>query len=260
MKYLNVFIFAFIFSIFTLSLVSSAPPGSTIISTTGGLNLESPSIPYISIQENQRFHVHVINDTTIKTNLTTICFLHFYNSSGFDTDASSRMEFESYNGIDFALTVGKGNYSTKGYYSVVIQCNSSNQVGFIQFPLVATNSGKAEAGDATTVFIWILFILTIVLLFYTFFMTIFKLVTADETVYDVLLAWGSYILLIVTNYVGAEYLLRTYVETITGQLLTLTVWTNGVLPLLAFIITFFIKSTQKKKVLSPVEIGGFRYA
>jgi len=258
MKYIKLVLLASIMAIFMLGLVTSAPPFVTT-SSTGGLQIESPTYSYLSKDLDHRFHAHVINSTGMKTNKTTMCFLHFYDTMGYDTNIGSTvMEFESYNGIDFALTIGKSNYSTKGYYAYVIQCNSTNEIGFLQSPITVTNSGKAEAGDIFTGVIWLLFIFSTLLLFYTFFMTLFKLVTADETVYDVLLAWSSYILVIIVNYLGAEYLIRTYIEDLTGSFLTLTVWTNGVLPLLAFIITFFIKSTQKKKPLSPQETGGFR--
>jgi hypothetical protein len=124
--------------------------------------------------------------------------------------------------------------------------------------MALTPDGSTPAGDNVTIFVWALFIVGTIGLFYTFFMLIAKIVTAGETIYDVLLSWGFYILMIMINHLSAHYIEDVFTYNLSNTFLTLTVWTNGVLPLIAFIITFFIKSTQKKKVPSPQELGGFR--
>jgi len=108
------------------------------------------------------------------------------------------------------------------------------------------------------IFITSLFILSLLGLFYTFFLGLGKLATADTTFYDVLLSWSFYILVIIVNHLTAHYVEDVFMYNLTNQFLTLTVWTNGVLPLISLVISFFVRGTQKRNVLSVKEIGGFR--
>jgi hypothetical protein len=162
-------------------------------------------------------------------------------------------------GKDYSKTISAGNFSKKGLYSFIIQCNTTKQVGYANGVFYVTETGYWLAEDNLSIFIYALFILASLLLFYTFFLIIFKLVTSTTTVYDVLLSWSSYILIIIVNYLGGEFILRPFVETITDQFITYMAWTNVILPLIAFIITFFIRSTQKRRPLNAVEAGGFKY-
>lgn len=116
--------------------------------------------------------------------------------------------------------------------------------------LTPDGSTAIVPGDFTESFIIFLFIVATLALFYTLFLTLAKLVTADETVYDILLAWGSFILLLIVNHLTAHFIDDVYFFNLTETFISITPWTNVVLPLLAFIITFFVKSTQKKKTLS----------
>ncbi len=124
--------------------------------------------------------------------------------------------------------------------------------------MALTPDGSVAAGDNMNIFITTLFIITTLGLFYTLFLTIGNLVTAEETIYAVLLSWGSYILLIIVNHLTAHYVEDVYMYNLSENFINLTPWTNVVLPLVAFIITFFIKNTQKKKLMSVQELGGFR--
>ncbi len=125
-------------------------------------------------------------------------------------------------------------------------------------PLVSatTPDGSTPAGDNMNIFITALFILTTLLLFYVLILTLAKIATADETLFDVLLAWSSYILLIIVNHLTAHYVEDVFMYDLTEIFLTYTAWTNVVLPLLAFIITLFVKGMQKGSPLSVVEING----
>lgn len=120
----------------------SAAPAQPFTSTQTGLNIESPNLYYAQIGVDHRFHVHVINETRILTNTSTTCFLHFYNQSGWDAETVPQvMEFEAYNGIDFARTVGAGNFTTEGIYAFVITCNTSQQAGFFAGNIEVTKTG-----------------------------------------------------------------------------------------------------------------------
>jgi len=124
--------------------------------------------------------------------------------------------------------------------------------------LTPDGSTAITPGDFTASLIILLFIVTTMALFYTLFLTIAKLVTAEETIYDVLLAWGSFILLIIVNHLTAHYLEDVFIYNLTENFLSYISWPIVILPLIAFILSMVIKSFKKKNVLNVREVGGFR--
>lgn len=160
----NLAILSCIFLLIILPFVSSAPPFATSTFSSTSLQIESPNIQVLKAGMEKRFHAHVINGTATKTNRTTTCALHVYNQTGWDLSIGSQwMEFESYNGIDFAHTVNGGNFTNSGIYAYVIQCNSSNEVGFYRGQFIVTPNGEV-ADTSTAVFdVGLLFILALIL-------------------------------------------------------------------------------------------------
>lgn len=138
--------------IFILSFVTVVSAASPFVSTQGvTLNIESPPFSYVSLHSEHRFHAHVINSTNTKTNRSTSCYLHVYNQTGYDiNNGSTNMEFETYNGIDFAKTISGGNFSSLGEYAFVIQCNSTNEIGFFvnSFEVTKSGIGKITIGES----------------------------------------------------------------------------------------------------------------
>lgn len=247
-----------------MPLASSASPFVT--TTTSGCQIAPVVRDYLKASQDFDFNFHVFNTSNGAplSNSTLSCYFHLYNQTGdhFYTTILHNDPYTEHNVInEWVGRIGGGNFSTIGSYAYLVQCNGTIIYGGCADKglFIITKSGNAPAGDSLTIFIYILFILSSLILFYTFFLTIAKLVTADQTIYDVLIAWSGYILVIIVNYIAGQYLLTDYVELLTAKFLTYTVYTNGVLPLIAFILSFFIKSTQKKRVLTPQEVGGFRY-
>lgn len=152
--------------IFITPFISAAPPvNPTTQVSDNTLELETPPLAFIKQGQDHRFHVHVINDTSTKTNKTTSCFIHVYNSTGFDIDTGSQfMEFESYNGIDFAKTINGNNFTNIGDYAFVIQCNSSIEVGFVSGQLQVTPNGSSPSLDNFLFEPFLLLIITIIFL------------------------------------------------------------------------------------------------
>ncbi len=122
--------------------------------------------------------------------------------------------------------------------------------------LTPDGSTPAPPGDFTLALIIVLFIFATLGLFYTFFLGLAKLAVGETTVYDVLVSWAFYILTIIVNHLTAHYVEDVFMYDLTNTFLSLTVWTNGVLPVIAFVISIFIRSTKKKKLLSVGEIAG----
>jgi hypothetical protein len=245
-----------------LPVVLAAPP--FVSSNIGGCQITPVAREVLKINTSFDFNFHVFNYSNgiPLSNTTLDCEFHFYNQTG-DHSYTAKLKNDPFseNKVinEWAARMEGGNISTIGTYAYLVQCNGTNTGCADKGYLIVTQSGLNPAGDILVMFIYILFILAALGIFYTFFLTLLKLVTYDETAYDVLLAWAFYILMIIVSYLSGQYLLRSYVYDLSNSILTLTVWTNGVLPLIAFIITFFVKNTQKKKLLSPQEITGFRY-
>jgi hypothetical protein len=123
-----------------------------------------------------------------------------------------------------------------------------------------TNNGLNPAGDPLTIFIYLIFIFSFILSFYSFFINLVRIAIASQTIYNVLTSIGSFILIIFSHYLAKEYLLSRFIEDITGTLIQVTAWTNVVLPLIAFVITIFVKGTQKKRPMSIQEMSGREFS
>ena len=245
----------------SLNFISSVPPITSVsLSNNGGLVL-SPNIwDNVVLNNNLTFHVHVFNSSNglAYSGANVKCFLHIYDEdySGehiYTNDTGAIIE-----GYDYEFSVIP--ITRKGEYSYKVWCNESTSLvgGFYEKSFYVTASGQAPAGDTFTLFIYVLFIISSIGLFTTFILTIVKLVTFKETIFGVLTTWGFVILNIIVNYLGKEYLLRTFIEDMSGFFITVTIWSNGVLPLIGLIVTMFIVGTKKKRPLNVEEITGGR--
>jgi hypothetical protein len=152
----------------------------------------------------------------------------------------------------FCSTNVTGSYIVNGYGDI------DGVVDIFSYTFEVTPLGTSQAGDAFTIFIWILFIITVIGLMITLFLSIAKLATGSETIYGVLLSWGFYVLLIVVSYLGKNFLTYSFINEITNVLLTACLWANAILPVVGMIITIFYKSFKKKNVMSINEILGKR--
>lgn len=133
------------------------------------MQIEFPKYDVVKINTEQRFHAHVINQTGTKTNLTTSCIFHLYNITGYDINNNyTQMEFEGYNGIDFAITIKGDNFSRLGLYNYVIQCNSSNQIAFATSPLEVTTTGEIPTTAQSIMYSGSLFITIFIFLLCVF--------------------------------------------------------------------------------------------
>lgn len=154
------------------------------------------------------------------------------------------------NGVSMDNKQGYANYTINsldvGNYNYYSECKT----GIIKI----TGNGQA-ASNNLEIFIWMLFIFTVLGNLVFLIMILVKLATSTETIFGVLNAWGFYVLLIITSYLSG-FLTYGYITSITNLLLTILVWSNGVLPLISLIITMFIKGTKKKRPMGIQELTG----
>lgn len=189
----------FMFILSSISLVSSAPPfATTPLTSTTSLQIESPNLPISKIGEDKRFHAHVINYTSSKTNTTTSCALHVYNSTGWDVSTTTQwMEFETYNGIDFAMTVNGTNFNKAGIYAYVIQCNSTNEIGFYRGQFQVTPNGEV-ADEGTAIF----YVGLLAVLLFFLALTIFSFAEFDNLLNRVGMIGIGYLLIMAITFIG----------------------------------------------------------
>lgn len=242
-------------SIFILSFVAAEPPFQTVI-RSNDLTV-STNIP-IAIPQNQSryFNIHILNDTEQILSGAT-CSLHLYKESGDGSHSYSNIS-STFTGGDITFLTNYSVHADKGAYSYKAICNTTEAAGLYEGGYYVTKNGFSPAEDNFKLFIYILFVLATILLFWTFLVTLAKLATTSMTFFDVIIAWLGIILTMISVYLGENYLISTFVENLGNTFITITIWSNGVLPLIALVVTMFVKGTQKKKPLAIKDLAGKR--
>lgn len=161
--YCKICIAIYIF-IMLFSFTSAANP---FVQTGNAQTLYIAYSPFGELKQNTPFdfEIHVSNNTAMKTNQTTSCFAHLYQSDG----AHMGSGFLSYNTIffDWNISFSAGNTTQLGPEAFYIQCNSSDEIGFASGTVSITGTGiertvPAAIGNFTVVLILtLLFLLTL---------------------------------------------------------------------------------------------------
>jgi len=270
----KLFYFLIIALVLLASSVIAAPPDVSI----GDFGLEMSFPPFESglYEQDLIFPFHVFNkyDGHQVENGETCCTFEIYDKNGVDIYEIKECLIDGSNEAYFPVTAD--NFTYEGYYSFLIRCNGTliehhitagaedhievHRAGFKAVAFALTTNGITIDGkDTFLTFIWALFIISVLSSLVMIIITIAKIAAKDETVYDLLLAWGSFILLLITYYVARHYLINSYIEDVIGMLLIPVGLTNIFLPVLALILTIFFKGSKKGKPLTPEEINGRLY-
>ena len=159
-------VYFFVF-LLLVSLVAGAPPVTQTAEGAGGLTIEYPK--YTSTRMNQQFslHTHVYNtsDGVFITPDMASCELHIYNESG-----NHVLEGEMYadsNDKEFAYYMTAENFSVRGRYSYIIQCNTTDQGGFVSGLFDVTPDGIDPEDECDVgIYVIMFFMLLIGLCFY----------------------------------------------------------------------------------------------
>jgi hypothetical protein len=159
-------------------------------------------------------------------------------------------------GTEYQYILSGGNTTESGTYNVNGVGDLGGDAEIWSYTFEVTKTGEKIPGDSFTIFIYILFLIAFIGLFATFFLTIVKLAMANETLYGVLLTWFFFILMLITNFLSKNYLMSNYILNLSDLMITITTWTNGVLPLISFIFTMIIKGFKKVNPINPQELTG----
>lgn len=154
------------------------------------------------------------------------------------------------------------NYTTTlsevGEYQVFMSCTDGTSNGFFPAIITMTRNGKEPAEGVFKLFIWVAFIIATAGLFITLILNVAKLITAEETIYGVIISWLFVIFILLIQYLS-EYLLENLVYNMSGTFLEIAIWTNGIVPGIGLILTMIIKGLKKKRPLNINELNGRLY-
>lgn len=197
--------------------------------------------------EKFELQIYVWNNSDLITNPTCNIIL-----SDFITK-----DYENYSSTSLNHTLQNMN---KGEKTLIVSCWKDGQTGTLNQNIDVTTYGLNAADDRLTIFIYILFILTLTFVIYSFFMAILNIAIANQTIYGVLISWASFLSLLLTDYLARAYLLSYFIEGITGNIISWGGWVLVILPLIALFITMIKKGFDKKSIPKPQEfMGGPRW-
>jgi len=140
----------FLLGVFLFPLVSAVPPFQTGASTTG-FEIRTGIADTMKLNQNYDFHVHVFNISNgVPIRTGTTCYLHIYNSTGHHS-------FEGYDSVashdfDYGFFVDSGNFTEVGYHPYIVQCNSTNQGGWVAGRFLITTTGN-QSGNTLPLFL-----------------------------------------------------------------------------------------------------------
>ena len=127
------------FLIFLCQIVYSAPPFIEL-SQSQTLQIKYPELFYFKNSGDLKFNFHLYNITSgmpIKSD--AICYFHLYNSSGNHIWENSTIKVDHI--YDYEFLVSRKNISTPGFYSYLVQCNTSSIGGFVDVGFEVSNDG-----------------------------------------------------------------------------------------------------------------------
>jgi hypothetical protein len=253
----------FVMLLLMSTLALAVPPSTTILNSPIQEQLAFKYPLFATIQQNQTydFYFHVYNNTNgmpLYNNTALTCKFHLYNNNGehlFVKDMTNA-NFDIIHPADIEIVVAAGNFSRIGEYNWIWQCNTSNGGGFIANDFYVTKGGLDTASDGLTIFIFLMFIIASLGLLFTLLWNIVKIATMDASVLDVMFSWLFIVLMLITIYLGDNYLLRRFVVDMGNSLFSISIWTNGVLPIISLALTMIFKSMQNKRPPTVPEIWG----
>ena len=169
-SFISIFFIFFIF-LFSFSLVSAAPPITTVQQLNTGLQISYPS-PYYLIYNHSlsiRFWVYNLSNGVVLTNITTNCTYNLLEHSGRNVYRNGTIQFGGLptnacqNCYNLELPNTLFNYTGVMMYQIRCQSNSMNEGGFLNGLYEITVGGFDEPSWSIQP---IILIILIVLLFF----------------------------------------------------------------------------------------------
>lgn len=160
-------------SFFLLTLVSvnviAQPVTQVNVNANVGLQIFYPEFETVPQNATFNLHVHVSNksDGLPLANTAASCFLHLYDNTGNHTFESVAMGKDS-NGWDHEVEISEGNFTKLGSHAFTIWCNTTDFGGEVKGTFEVTPSGKANATGITQIVFFLLFLVLIFSMIFSF--------------------------------------------------------------------------------------------
>jgi hypothetical protein len=119
-----------------------------------------------------------------------------------------------------------------------------------------TPNGEEIRGDGFVIFVYLIFGFLVFILLFTFVFNIAKLSIADVKIMDVAWSWGIYFTMLFLYWLSKDYITADFIRDNLDLFITITAFSHVILPITGFVVTFFIKITQKKRPLNVQELTG----
>lgn len=226
----------FLFILLMLFFIPFVNADNEVLSTSSTNLFIVTNIPNEVDQNTTReWRIQVYNTTSVLTSGLT-CYFDVYaesvNGSLIHSNISS-----AFSGSSIIATVPSTKFQDKGVYSFRAFCNTTNQAGLYSKLFYVTKDGDKPARENFQIFIFLMFIIGLGGLFYSLMSTFMKLMSFEVGLNDVLISTSFYLLTIIVIFLSENYLILTFVETLSRNFMRATLWTNIVFPFLAFMIS-----------------------
>lgn len=174
MKYNKTF-FILIFVLILMCSFALAVKPSQVSTADEGYDIRIPQGEIIEQNTNIKLGVHVFNrsDGLLVTNASVDCFIHIYNSTG-DHILIEPLGFSDF---DFTLIIDGNNFTETGFYSFIIQCNSTVRGGFVSGSVIITKTGNANPTSSDYVYPVLISLIVVLAIF-----LILAIITSEETI------------------------------------------------------------------------------
>jgi hypothetical protein len=220
-------------------------------------DVESSVIGIAQQNLSREISVHVYNGSTgwpIVSDAS--CDFHVYDSQGNHiAEGSDGMVSHTF---DYSYVLNENNFSKQGEYSYVVQCNSTDQGGYVAGVFEVTGDGQQRAGDVMIIFLYMIFMALTFGLVFLFLINMAKMVTATTTIFDLATSWGIYFVTLIALYLSQGKLMDPFIPNNITLYITITSLTAIVLPGLGLAYTMIYQAFVKKRPLSMNEIYGRR--
>lgn len=146
MKKIIVFLFVLVL---LSSLVEAVKPSVASSGTEMGYLIEYPLFDYIEQGSTMKFNFHLYNSTSgypVNNASGVKCYFHLYNSTGKHVLVLNDLTITDHN-YDYQANIDGSYISNIGTYSYSMQCNNSNQGGFVESGFNVVKGAKNNQND-----------------------------------------------------------------------------------------------------------------
>lgn len=148
-----------------VSFVAAVPPFSVVQTASDNLDIAYPKNPAFIQDQSFNLHFHVFNSSgfILKPNQAT-CIIHIYNAS--NNHLLERNMTGDSNGLEFVVNLNSTHSSRIGSYPYIVQCNTTNEGGFVSTTYEVTANGTYNIENSTAIPFMIYLFGTIAVLFW----------------------------------------------------------------------------------------------